>query len=89
MGKRSQNIKKWITTLSLGFVSTITCCCFCGGCGGNIVVPYDDEGSSNYIDKHHNILKWIEMGSVSIKCLPFCCGIGCGCCGEFGPEEGC
>ena len=81
MGKRIKNIKKWVLTLSLGLVSACTCCCFGGGCCGNIVVPFDDEEADP-------VLKWMELGAISIKCLPFC-GMGCGCCGEFGPEEGC
>ena len=75
---RIKNIKKWITTLSLGLV----CCCFGCGCAGNVVVPYDDES----IDKNDTALKWMGMGIVSLKCLPFC-GMCLGCCGEFGPEE--
>ena len=79
---RSKNIKKWLVTLSLGLVSACTCCCFCGGFGGNIVVPFDDDDE----DKEDDVIKWMNMGIVSIKCIPFC-GLCLGCCGEFGPGE--
>lgn len=84
MNKRKTNIKNWLKTLTLGLISGLSCFCFCGGCNGRITAPFKNQVYPG--DTCENIEQWTDHGCVALKCVPFC-GICCGLCGEFGPED--
>jgi len=58
MGRRIKNIKKWIHTFVFGIPAFFTCCCFSGGCHGNIVVPFEEDR-----DQYETINKWVTLGA--------------------------